>query len=140
MAKSARASTVKRNHAALRSAVYAPDTDARTARLAAKLQELASQPRPERPQNNSMEVDASGPKSKGNDSSEDTSEYLSSDQLCAGTRVDVNTEMALDNEPTPSISSSKSKKKSHRVRKHSNRKNRSSIVFRKPKHLESRKK
>ncbi|KAL1992969.1 hypothetical protein VTN49DRAFT_3726 [Thermomyces lanuginosus] len=121
MAKSARASTVKRNHAALRSAVYAPDTDARTARLAAKLQELASQPRPERPQNNSMEVDASGPKSKGNDSSEDT-------------------KMALDNEPTPSISSSKSKKKSHRVRKHSNRKNRSSIVFRKPKHLESRKK
>jgi hypothetical protein len=48
MAKSVRASVSKRNKAALRKTVFGPVVDARTERLAAKLQEIASQPRPER--------------------------------------------------------------------------------------------
>ena len=47
MAKGARASTRKRNNATLRAKVFRPAYDARTERLSAKLQELASAPRPE---------------------------------------------------------------------------------------------
>ncbi|KAL3469391.1 hypothetical protein BJX99DRAFT_265234 [Aspergillus californicus] len=47
MAKSVRASVSKRNKAKLRSTVFGPAVDARTERLSAKLQELASQPKPE---------------------------------------------------------------------------------------------
>lgn len=47
MAKSARASVVKTNHRKLRAKVFGPAHDARTARLSAKLQELAAQPKPE---------------------------------------------------------------------------------------------
>ena len=46
MAKGLRASTRKRNNAKLRSTVFGPASDARTERLSAKLQEIASQPRP----------------------------------------------------------------------------------------------
>jgi hypothetical protein len=46
MAKGARASTRKRNNAALRAKVFGPVHDARTERLSAKLQELISQPKP----------------------------------------------------------------------------------------------
>ncbi|OJJ82001.1 DUF2423 domain-containing protein [Aspergillus glaucus CBS 516.65] len=53
MAKSARASVMKRNHAKLRATVFGPVSDARTARLAAKLQDLASQPKP--PQDEKMD-------------------------------------------------------------------------------------
>lgn len=55
MAKSQRASTTKRNNAALRSKVFGPASDARTERLSAKLQELASKPRPD--QERAMDVD-----------------------------------------------------------------------------------
>ena len=44
MAKSARASSRKRNNVALRDRVFGPAQDARTARLSAKLQEIASKP------------------------------------------------------------------------------------------------
>lgn len=47
MAKGARASTIKANNAALKRNVFGPVEDARTARLSAKLLELASQPKPE---------------------------------------------------------------------------------------------
>lgn len=47
MAKSVRASVSKRNRANLRKKVFGPVVDARTERLAAKLQEIASQPKPE---------------------------------------------------------------------------------------------
>lgn len=47
MAKGARASTRKRNNAALRAKVFGPAHDARTERLSAKLQEIAAKPRPE---------------------------------------------------------------------------------------------
>lgn len=46
MAKSVRASVSKRNKAKLRATVFGPAVDARTERLSAKLQELASQPSP----------------------------------------------------------------------------------------------
>lgn len=47
MAKSVRASVSKRNRANLRKKVFGPLVDARTERLAAKLQEIASQPKPQ---------------------------------------------------------------------------------------------
>ena len=47
MAKGLRASTRKRNSANLRTKVFDPIYNARTERLSAKLQELASKPRPE---------------------------------------------------------------------------------------------
>ena len=57
MAKGLRASTRKRNNAKLRSTVFGPASDARTGRLSAKLQEIASQPRPD--QERAMEVASS---------------------------------------------------------------------------------
>ena len=56
MAKSVRASVVKRNHRNLRAKVFGPVHDARTARLSAKLQELAAKPKPEAEK--VMDVDA----------------------------------------------------------------------------------
>lgn len=56
MAKSVRASVSKRNRANLRQKVFGPVVDARTERLAAKLQELASQPRPEAPVKSKMDL------------------------------------------------------------------------------------
>lgn len=62
MAKSVRSSVRKRNSTKLRSTVFGPAADARTARLSAKLQELASQPRPENKntKNANVEMDTSG--------------------------------------------------------------------------------
>lgn len=62
MAKSVRASVSKRNRANLRKKVFGPVVDARTERLAAKLQELASQPRPDPPQklNKNLAEDEAG--------------------------------------------------------------------------------
>lgn len=58
MAKSVRASVSKRNRAKLRATVFGPVVDARTERLAAKLQELASYPKEQGKIN--MELDATG--------------------------------------------------------------------------------
>lgn len=55
MAKSARASTRKRNNASLRTKVFGPAYDAREERLSAKLQEIANAPKPE--QEKKMDVD-----------------------------------------------------------------------------------
>lgn len=55
MAKSARASTRKRNNATLRTKVFGPAYDARTERLSNKLQELANAPKPD--QEKKMHVD-----------------------------------------------------------------------------------
>lgn len=57
MAKSVRASVSKRNRAALRKKVFGPIVDARTERLSAKLQELASQPKPEAPEKATMDLE-----------------------------------------------------------------------------------
>lgn len=59
MAKSARASTVKRNNAKLRSKIFGPAIDARTERLSAKLQELANAPKPD--EEKKMDVDDTKP-------------------------------------------------------------------------------
>lgn len=58
MAKSIRASVSKRNRATLRKKVFGPVVDARTERLAAKLQELASQPRPKAPEKSKKELES----------------------------------------------------------------------------------
>ena len=58
MAKGLRASTRKKNNAALRDRLFGPAIDARTERLSAKLQELAAKPRPD--QDRHMEVDSQG--------------------------------------------------------------------------------
>lgn len=55
MAKGLRASSRKKNNAVLRERVFGPAFDARTARLSAKLQELAAQPPPE--QERAMDID-----------------------------------------------------------------------------------
>ena len=55
MAKGLRASTRKKNNAALRDRLFGPAVDARTERLSAKLQELAAKPRPD--QDRVMELD-----------------------------------------------------------------------------------
>jgi Protein of unknown function (DUF2423) len=62
MAKGARASTRKRNNAALRAKIFGPAHDARTERLSAKLQELVSKPKPE--QERIMEVDSTNAEAK----------------------------------------------------------------------------
>lgn len=58
MAKSIRASVSKRNRANLRKKIAGPAVDARTERLAAKLQELASQPKPQPPTKSEVEIGA----------------------------------------------------------------------------------
>ncbi|PYI26576.1 hypothetical protein BP00DRAFT_430213 [Aspergillus indologenus CBS 114.80] len=110
MAKSGRASVIKRNRANLRATVFGPAVDARTERLSAKLQELAAQPKPTEG-NSKMEMDstrsdgqASDPKARVADSHED---------------------MDIDQKPRDTHGRSK---KSGRIQK--NKKNRSSIVFR----------
>jgi hypothetical protein len=60
MAKSVRASVSKRNRAKLRATVFGPAVDARTERLSAKLQELASQPIIREHKTSSMELDHTG--------------------------------------------------------------------------------
>lgn len=60
MAKSVRASVSKRNRANLRKKVFGPVDNARTERLAAKLQELASQTRPKGPERPDMDITADG--------------------------------------------------------------------------------
>ena len=69
MAKGQRASTVKRNNSALR-AKFAPIYDARTARLSAKLQEIAAQPKPVREE--TMDVDANEDGSKDQEEDDDS--------------------------------------------------------------------
>ncbi|CAL5868849.1 uncharacterized protein PFLUO_LOCUS3076 [Penicillium psychrofluorescens] len=104
MAKSVRASVSKRNKAALRKTVFGPVVDARTERLAAKLQEIASQPRPERERADDDDQDAA-----------------------AATKASQNgEEMDLDT----ASKDTKSKSKSGRVQKR-NRRARPSIVFQK---------
>jgi len=57
MAKSARASTRKRNNATLRTKVFGPAYDARTERLSTKLQELANAPKPDQEKKMDEDVD-----------------------------------------------------------------------------------
>lgn len=60
MAKSVRASVSKRNRANLRSTVFGPADNARTERLSAKLQEVASRPKPKDPNISDIDPGNSG--------------------------------------------------------------------------------
>ncbi|KAF7587458.1 major facilitator super transporter protein [Aspergillus hancockii] len=114
MAKSVRASVQKRNKAKLRATVFGPVVDARTERLSAKLQELASQPKPNGLEKSDVELDVGGTSSQ-----EDNS----------GTKIlQLNEDMDVDDGSTK-ITQSRSHKSGRIHKRHSNRKNRSSIVF-----------
>ncbi|KAE8323300.1 hypothetical protein BDV39DRAFT_196037 [Aspergillus sergii] len=110
MAKSVRASVQKRNRAKLRATVFGPVVDARTERLSAKLQELASQPKPSNEEKSDMELNM-----------KDRQE---------GTKISQTSEdMDIDN-GTIKTTQGHSHKGGRIHKRHSNRKNRSSIVFR----------
>ena len=113
MAKGQRASTVKRNNTALR-AKFAPIYDARTARLSAKLQEIAAQPKP--PRDETMDVDAEGLKAGQNSDSDSDSD------------VDMNG--VSKSKMKKSVGGSTKKRGPTRVmKKIANRKAKKSIVF-----------
>jgi hypothetical protein len=78
MAKSARSSDTKRNHRNLRAKVFGPAHDARTARLSAKLQELAAKPRADDNGEKLMELDDTKDKQERDDqTNEDEGIFLS---------------------------------------------------------------
>ncbi|KAE8377918.1 hypothetical protein BDV26DRAFT_262691 [Aspergillus bertholletiae] len=110
MAKSVRASVQKRNRAKLRATVFGPVVDARTERLSAKLQELASQPKPSNEENHDISMDT-----------KDRQEGTTTPQLSE--------DMELDN-GSIKTTQGRSHKGGRIHKRHSNRKNRSSIVFR----------
>ncbi|KAI9677585.1 MAG: hypothetical protein M1817_006539 [Caeruleum heppii] len=64
MAKGLRSSVKKSNKSKLRSRVFGPVEAARTERMSAKLLELASQPKPAKPQDTKMEIEGNGPESE----------------------------------------------------------------------------
>lgn len=121
MAKGLRSTVKKRNRAKMRTNLYGPADQARTERLSAKLQEIASQPAPLKEKILDMEVDVSESRT-----SDDVAE---AEDVTAGA---MDTEGAAEDTKGKS-SRSKSKRqptRSDRVQKRSKRKAaRSSIVF-----------
>lgn len=111
MAKGQRASTVKRNNTALR-AKFAPIYDARTARLSAKLQEIAAQPKP--PRDETTDVDAEGLKAGQNSDSDSD--------------VDMNG-VSKSKRKNPVGGSTKKRGPTRVMKKIANRKAKKSIVF-----------
>ncbi|OQU99707.1 hypothetical protein CLAIMM_05302 [Cladophialophora immunda] len=114
MAKSARASVVKKNHRNLRAKVYGPASDARTARLSAKLQELALKPKPETEK--AMDVDDGAEQAAGDEPRNTNSEAMDIDAQVAGMKL---------------LKSSTARGQSSRrtVHKVSKRKSKHSVVF-----------
>ncbi|KAL2809022.1 hypothetical protein BJX63DRAFT_435577 [Aspergillus granulosus] len=110
MAKSVRASVQKRNKAKLRATVFGPVVDARTERLSAKLQELASQPKPSNQE-------------KSNSNAEALEIDMQNEH--ATTKPESSEAMDIDTSMTSSKGSSQ---RSGRIQKRQ-RKNRASIVF-----------
>ncbi|KAJ0414008.1 hypothetical protein BJY00DRAFT_319243 [Aspergillus carlsbadensis] len=113
MAKSVRASVQKRNKAKLRATVFGPVVDARTERLSAKLQELASQPKPndqDKPKSNAeaIEIDM-----------QDGNPMTNTESNEGSTAMDIDTSKTSGNG---------SSQRSGRIQKRQ-RKSRSSIVF-----------
>ncbi|KAL2393241.1 hypothetical protein ABEF93_001741 [Exophiala dermatitidis] len=103
MAKSARASVVKRNHRNLRAKVFGPAHDARTARLSAKLQELAAKPRPT--DDKVMEVETPAEQEAEDQSSNEGAEDVDMDVDAQGAKT------------KRAKSQSRADKKQHRVSK-----------------------
>ncbi|KIX98050.1 uncharacterized protein Z520_06129 [Fonsecaea multimorphosa CBS 102226] len=113
MAKSARASVVKKNHRNLRAKVYGPASDARTARLSAKLQELAAKPKPETEK--AMDVDDNAEQAAGDEPRSTNSEGMDIDAQGAGMKP---------------VKSSKARNQANRkTHKVSKRKSKNSVVF-----------
>ncbi|CEL01569.1 hypothetical protein BJX68DRAFT_249814 [Aspergillus pseudodeflectus] len=110
MAKSVRASVQKRNKAKLRATVFGPVVDARTERLSAKLQELASQPKP-----------------NDQDKSKSNAEAIEIDMQDGNPAINTESNEAMDID-TSKTSGNGSSRRSGRIQKRQ-RKNRSSIVF-----------
>ncbi|KAL3483574.1 hypothetical protein BJX62DRAFT_244765 [Aspergillus germanicus] len=110
MAKSVRASVQKRNKAKLRATVFGPVVDARTERLSAKLQELASQPKP-----------------NDQDKSKSNEQAIEIDMQDSNPTINTESNEAMDID-TSKASGSGYSKRSGRIQKRQ-RKNRSSIVF-----------
>lgn len=127
MAKSARSSVRKRNNAKLRSTVFGPAADARTARLSAKLQELASLPGPAQERKNAnMEVD---PEERVTTQTSDEMNTAESTEEPGVEDMDV--DYMFGNKDTSKSGSRK--KKSNKIEKKNRRKKaRNSITFRKP--------
>ena len=116
MAKSARASVRKRNNAKLRSTVFGPAADARTARLSARLQELVSLPKPDRKSETS---------SMDTDDAEQPTEANKADSAEEDMDVDVPASKST-------VESASRKKKPSRIEKkkiNRNRKAKNSITF-----------
>ena len=127
MAKGLRASTRKRNNAKLRATVFGPAYDARTERLSAKLQEIASRPRPD--QERVMEVDSG--KDNANASPDATLDGLSTidPRLKSLMLINDHAEMQVDGQKKNTSSASRKAHPSRIEKKKQARKNRSSIVF-----------
>jgi Protein of unknown function (DUF2423) len=132
MAKGARASTRKRNNAALRSKIFGPASDARTERLSAKLQELVSKPKPAIEK--IMEVDSTSPEDAGEEKAQEgpsgqvniVDGMVSTERRAREMLTDV--EMDLDGQKT--VSKSKQKPRKTKIeKKKATRKARNSIVF-----------
>jgi len=98
MAKGLRASVIKRNNSKLRARVFGPVENARTARLSAKLLELASQPKP---QKEGMEIDK-----EDCEHIESTCIAQAVTNTAAATKNDGNTENTEDAEGMSSLASS----------------------------------
>ncbi|KAI2642554.1 hypothetical protein GGS21DRAFT_177631 [Xylaria nigripes] len=111
MAKSARASSRKVNNQRLKAKVFSPVEQARNARLSAKLLELAAAPKPERPDDEVMNI-------------VDADDGAKNEPTTATATAD-DTTMDVDTVKTAAISSKSSSKKS-RIEK---RKKTSKIVF-----------
>ncbi|KAE8348708.1 hypothetical protein BDV28DRAFT_142916 [Aspergillus coremiiformis] len=116
MAKSVRASVQKRNRAKLRATVFGPVVDARTERLSAKLQELASQPKTDGRGKSDMVLDSR--RLNENQGENARAEISQSSE-----------EMDIGN-GSIKITQSRSHRAGRIHKYHSNRKNRLSIVFR----------
>ncbi|KAL4914288.1 hypothetical protein BDW62DRAFT_190796 [Aspergillus aurantiobrunneus] len=111
MAKSVRASVQKRNKAKLRSTVFGPAVDARTERLSAKLQELASQPKPSDQEKTKTDME--------------TTEMDMQDEFSKTNPSGISEAMDID---SSKASASGRSQRSARIQKRQ-RRNRSSIVF-----------
>ncbi|KAM3073418.1 hypothetical protein ACMFMG_004683 [Clarireedia jacksonii] len=112
MAKGARASTKKANHAALKAKVFGPVEAARAERLHAKLMELASQPKPSA---KAEDVDMEGKEGKA--SADGSGEGTSNNNVMPTAQEKDSGEMEVDKEHSkPSSKASKNRvfKKSSR--------------------------
>ncbi|PQE13914.1 family UPF0642 protein [Rutstroemia sp. NJR-2017a BBW] len=105
MAKGARASTKKANHAALKAKVFGPVENARAERLHAKLMELASQPKPSA---KAEDVDMDG--KEGKDSAEGSGEDTSDNNVMPTAQEKQSEEMEVDKDNSkPSSKTSKNR-------------------------------